>query len=583
VKARIDFPRDDGGRLQLSFAAPEAVLVARRIDEVAAVLARAEAAAHDGRWALGHVAYEAAPACDAALRCHDAAGILPLAAFAIYSAPAPRDDAPVAAGFGCGPWRMATPRAAAVAAIETLRRRIAGGDFYQVNLTTRLTAAFSGSGDALFDALCATQPGGYCLHLAQGDWEILSVSPELFFDWRPDGRLTTRPMKGTAPRHADAAADAEAARGLQTSEKERAENLMIVDLLRNDLARVAATGTVAVPERFAVEALPTVWQMSSTVRCTTRPGATLVDLFRALFPCGSVTGAPKVAAMAAIRALEAAPRGAYCGALGLIRPGGHATFNVGIRTVVVDHRQGLAECGVGSGIVFDSTGADEYAEWLAKRRFLLRATAGFELLETLRLADGRYWLRARHLHRLAAAAEHFGFALDPARADAALDGLAAAHGRGLWRVRLRCDRQGNAHAEAFPLDAAPAEIAVSLATAPIGGDSEFLRHKTTERAAYASFVPPPGCFDTLLWNARGELTEFTRGNVVVELDGRRWTPPLECGLLPGVLRAELLACGEIAEGVLRREDLQRATGLWFINSVRGWLPARLADPATPAT
>jgi para-aminobenzoate synthetase/4-amino-4-deoxychorismate lyase len=350
---------------------------------------------------------------------------------------------------------------------------------------------------------------------------------------------------------------------------------MIVDLLRNDLARVAATGTVRVPRLFETDALPTAWQMSSTVECATRPGTGLAEVFRALFPCGSVTGAPKVAAMAAIAAMEPSPRGAYCGAIGLIRPGGHATFNVGIRTVVLDRAAGRAECGIGSGIVFDSVAANEYAEWLVKRRFLLRASAGFELLETLALADGRYVLLERHLDRLAHGAEHFGFVHDCARVEAALDAIAAAHPAGNWRVRLLCDRNGTARAEAFALEPTPDEVAVVLASAPITGEPEFLLHKTTHRDAYAAFDPPPGVFDTLLWNARGELTEFTRGNVVVEIDGALVTPPLACGLLPGVLRAELLARGEIVERVVQVDELPRATALWFINGVRGMLPVRL--------
>ena len=307
MKTRINFPRAEGGRERLDFSAPRTVLSAATPDEVPGVLAEAERQARAGRWVAGWVAYEAAPAFDPALRVRPSAGPLPLAAFAVYAAPdtpakmAAADDGE----FSCGPWRMTTPRDQALAAIAELRRRIGAGDFYQVNLTTRLVAGFAGNGAALFEALRAAQPAGYCIHLQDVAWEILSVSPELFFDWRPDsGVLTTRPMKGTAPRGADAATDAAAAQALRASAKERAENLMIVDLLRNDLARVAALGTVRVPELFALDALPTAWQMSSTVQCATRPGTSLAEIFRALFPCGSVTGAPKVAAMAAIAALE---------------------------------------------------------------------------------------------------------------------------------------------------------------------------------------------------------------------------------------------------------------------------------------
>jgi para-aminobenzoate synthetase/4-amino-4-deoxychorismate lyase len=631
VKAWVDFPQGDA-RLRLRFATPLARLVAYSLDEVAAVLDAAMQAAQAGRWVVGFVAYEAAPAFDAALEVRPPAGFLPLAAFAVHAAPEDGAEPATDEDFHCGLWHIATGEAAACGAIESLRRRIADGDFYQVNLTTRVVSNFSGRGERLFAALVAAQPAGYCLHLQDDAWEILSVSPELFFDWRPDGVLTTRPMKGTAPRHADPRADAAAAERLRRSEKDRAENLMIVDLMRNDLARIARLGTVCVPESFALDALPTAWQMSSTVQCVTRPEVGLAGVFGALFPCGSVTGAPKVAAMAAIAALEDAPRGAYCGAIGLIRPGGHATFNVGIRTVTIDRSAGQrkntaafapgrpkqtrlwptaqtgtsafgdalifersepsatpreggeggrAICGIGSGIVFDSEPAAEYAEWLVKRRFLLRATAGFELLETLALRHGDYVLLDRHLERLGASAEHFGFPCERERVEAVLGEVAAAHRSGDWRVRLLLDRQGEARAEAHPLAPTHEPAPVVLASQPIEGEAEFLLHKTTERTAYAPFGPPPGVFDTLLWNAQGEITEFTRGNVVLELDGERVTPSLDAGLLPGVLRAELLARGEIVERRVRIEDLSRAQALWFINSVRGWIRVRLISAARP--
>lgn len=579
MRARIDFPQADGKRERFAFAAPREVLRATTPGAVSVVLAEAERQAQAGCWAVGYVAYEAAPAFDAALRVRPASGTLPLACFAIYATPGTVPCVP-AADFSCGPWRMFPALETGLAAIDTVQRGIAAGAYYQVNVTARLRASFAGSGEALFAALCASQPDGYCLHLEADDWEVLSVSPELFFNWRPDsGVLTTRPMKGTAARSAAAAADAAAAAGLLASVKERAENLMIVDLLRNDLARIACLGTVRAPELFALDALPTVWQMSSTVACTTRPEIGLADIFAALFPCGSVTGAPKVAAMAAIAALEETPRGCYCGAIGLLRPGGHATFNVGIRTVVIDRTAGSAECGIGSGIVHDSQGKDELAEWLIKRRFLLRATADFELLETLRLEEGAYPQGIRHLARMAASAAHFGFAFDRARAAATLDTLAGQHPAGVWRTRLLCDRHGKLHAQCHALEAVPAAAVVALATAPIGGDAEFLLHKTTARAAYAVFAPPTGIFDTLLWNDKGEITEFTRGNVLVELDGQWVTPPPACGLLPGVGRAVLLERGAITERVVRREDLPRATGLWFVNSLRGCLPVRLVAGA----
>ena len=574
--SELDFPSATG-RLRYGFSNPVEILVARSLNEVATVIARAEHLADRGLWVTGLVRYEAAPAFDAAFRVRQADGAMPLAVFAAYTAP----DAIVATAnpagdAACGPWRMTTSRADFDAGIAAIGNSIADGDYYQLNFTTRLRARFAGDSRVFFQALCAAQPDAYCARLDGGDWQVLSVSPELFFEWTPDRQLITRPMKGTAARHTDADADAQAAQELSASAKERAENLMIVDLLRNDLSRIAETGSVQVPKLFEVEALPTAWQMTSTVSCKTRSDVGLVDVFRALFPCGSVTGAPKVAAMQAIAALENSPRGAYCGAIGLIRPGGHALFSVGIRTVSINGR-GEAECGIGSGITADSTANGEYAEWLIKRRFLLRASASFELLETLRLRAGEYWLLARHMARLQDGAEHFGFTLNRQRVHAALEQLAAQHPTGAWRVRLLVDRHGAARTECNALEQGLSEVNVVLAATPIESSCEALYYKTTARDVYAPHAScAPGIFDTLLFNERDEITEFTKGNVVVELDGQRVTPPVSCGLLPGVLRAEMLAKGEVTERIITRADLGRVTGLWFVNSVRGMLPARLA-------
>jgi para-aminobenzoate synthetase/4-amino-4-deoxychorismate lyase len=351
---------------------------------------------------------------------------------------------------------------------------------------------------------------------------------------------------------------------------------MIVDLLRNDMARVAVTGSVKVTSLFDIETLPTILQMTSTVRCLTRDDVTLPDVFRALFPCGSVTGAPKIAAMKAISALESGPRGVYCGAIGIIRPGGHATFSVAIRTVVVDCRDGTANCGLGSGITLDSTPEGEYDEWLVKRRFLLRATASFDLLETLRLKQGEYWLLDAHIQRLLGSAEYFGFRHDADKVRQALTANAKQFAHGTWRVRLILSRDGLTKVESHVLESNAESVKVVLAQTSIDSSDEWLCHKTTERSVYAPHVPvTEGIFDTLMFNERDELTEFTRGNLVVEIGGKRFTPPLSCGLLPGILRGQLLRLGEVTERVVMRSELATASGIWFANSVRGLLPVSL--------
>ncbi|HEY1131541.1 MAG TPA: bifunctional anthranilate synthase component I family protein/class IV aminotransferase, partial [Roseateles sp.] len=445
----------------------------------------------------------------------------------------------------------------------------------------RLRASAGGLGPAqLFLALHASQPGGFSLFLREAG--AASVSPELFFDWRPvpgakaSWLLAAQPMKGTAARGRDRVDDEAAQQHLRTSEKERAENLMIVDLLRNDLSRVAQLGTVRVPRLFELHALPTVWQMTSTVTAVSRAGLTLAEAFAALFPCGSVTGAPKVRAMQIIRELEPTTRGWYCGALGLIQPGGIATFNVPIRTV--EFQGDVLACGLGSAITLDSEPSAEIAEWRAKSRFLARAEAPVEALETLRLEDGVALRGDAHLARMQRTARHFGLRFSMIEARAHVRDAAAAHPQGCWRLRLTCDVKGRfAHTLAAFMPT-PEPVRLALADGPVptlGARAEFLAHKTTRRELYA-FCKPDEAFDVILWNEAGELTECSFGNLAVKLAGAWLTPRLAAGLLPGVMRAELLAQGRIREARLTRDDLARAEGLAFFNSLRGWLGAELA-------
>jgi para-aminobenzoate synthetase/4-amino-4-deoxychorismate lyase len=405
------------------------------------------------------------------------------------------------------------------------------------------------------------------------------------------------------------------------SPKERAENVMIVDLLRNDVSRIAEPFSVKVPALFTVQTLPTVFQMVSDVTARTRPGTTLTDVFGALFPCGSITGAPKVQAMRAIKALEPAPRGMYCGAIGVVRPGGHATFNVAIRTVTL--RGNSATCGIGSGITSDAMAQAEWQEWQHKRGFLDRASEPFELLETLRLENGVYVNLIAHLARLSRAVRHFGYRFDETRVRQTLDAMAAGTlaedalaadalakdasaisrtdssppGRPkstrqdtekyappitpnkAWRVRLLLDANGQPHAEKFILNQTVDPVSIALAATYFEeAHSEFTRFKTTRRAHYDAFTPTdPAVFDALLYNATGELTECTRGNIALLVDGRWVTPPLHCGLLDGVGREMYLKEGRLTEAVVRVDDLPRVQALAFVNSLRGWVAARIVS------
>ncbi len=574
MQTLIDFadPRDDQAMpLRAAFGVPSQVLVAYAAAQVRPLLEAVDAMARKGRWCVGYLRYEAAPAFDPAFAVHEGDG--PLAWFGVHDAVQPWP----AAGAGGVPavqWRGDLSRAGFDRRMARIHRAIAAGDLYQVNYTAPLLAEFRGDALAWFMALRRAQPNGYAAFIDTGEEQVLSVSPELFFDWRADSILA-RPMKGTAPRGATAGEDEALAARLRASPKERAENVMIVDLIRNDLSRVARPFSVRVPRLFHAEALPTVWQMTSDVEASTRDGTTLADVFAALFPCGSITGAPKVRAMRMIRELEPQARGVYCGAVGVVRPGGHATFNVAIRTVAL--RGTAARCGIGSGITADAQADAEWQEWRYKRAFLERASQPFELLETLALEEGCWRDAPAHLARMAGAAAHFGYPWDAAHVDECLRQLRNAHPAGRWRVRLRLDDAGQARAEAHALDLTPTPVRLQLAASALAeADSEFVRFKTTRRAHYDALASSePGVFDTLLWNRHGEITECTRGNVALLLDGRWVTPPLRCGLLGGVGRARCLREGRLVEAVVRVDELPRVQALAFVNSLRGWLDAVL--------
>ena len=595
LQAAFDFPRhplarEDGERVRGAFyQPPRRVLRATQASEVAAALDAAHQAARAGAWVLGGLRYEAASAFDSALQSHVCEGLL--AEFAVFESepqPWPEMTEPEPGTLLSGSWLDNQAEAYECSQIERIREWIRAGDCYQVNLTTRLRAESAGVDlAAYFLALHRGQPGGFSLFLREQG--VASVSPELFFDWRPvpDAAtawlLAAQPMKGTAARGRDVVEDEAAQAHLRTSEKERAENLMIVDLLRNDMSRVAQLGTVRVPRLFELHALPTVWQMTSTVTAVSAPRLQLSAIFAALFPCGSVTGAPKIRAMQIIREMELQARGWYCGALGLLQPGGAATFNVPIRTI---EQRGLEhlQMGVGSAITLDSAARDEVAEWRAKARFLVRAQAPISALETLRLQDGQFIRLGAHLARLQRTTQHFGIKFSHTELRRQLDGLSQSQGTGSWRVRVTVSSQGAVQLQCLSLPATPMCVILALAPSPIdtkGPGAEFIQHKTTRREAYEIFssTKPAQAFDVLLWNADEELTECSFGNVALKIDGHWLTPRLEAGLLPGVYREELLQLGTLSEARLLKSDLARAQDLAFFNSLRGWCQARLLAAA----
>ena len=567
-----------------TFHGPVAVLRAERPDDVADCLANVHEAVHrDGVYAAGFVTYEAAAAFGLATH---PGGPLPLAWFGLF----PPDRVgtiphlPATSDYHAGEWRPSIDRAAYGVALAQIKARIEAGDTYQINFTFRLNADFDGDPLALLHDLDVAQEGRWGAFVDTGRHVICSASPELFFG--VDGeRITCRPMKGTAPRGLWPAADRAQAEALAASAKNRAENVMVVDMVRNDLGRIARAGSVHAAPLFEIERYPMQWQMTSTVQA--RAGdLTLLTLFEALFPSGSVTGAPKHSSMSIIRELEHGPRGVYTGAIGYWSPNRRGHFNVAIRSVAIDRETRGAEFGVGSGIVWDSVDVDEYDECVLKASIVGRPPArsyavsdrqDVRLLETIGWAPSSgFVLLDRHLERLRDSAACFGYELDTPAVTATLENVVDDL-RGPAKVRVLLGRNGTIVCEAVDLAALSAlPIKVALASEPVDQEDVFLYHKSTRRQVYErARRSRPDADMVVLWNRLGEITEATDANVVVEIDGRKVTPPIECGLLSGTLRAELLESGQIVEQRVTIPQLTGCQRFWLINSVRGWMPAEL--------
>ena len=562
------------------FSNPLRILVAYSADEVAGLVREIEEATLQDLYAVGFVSYEAASSFDSALVTQPA-GALPLARFTVHDAITPVDVLPEAdASCDVGDWVPDIAAADYSATIDRIRGYISAGDTYQVNFTIRLHARAEGDPYALFRRLALAQRGGHAAFIQWESHAICCASPELFF--RTDGnRLVSRPMKGTASREPAYEEDRAAREALARSEKNRAENIMIVDMIRNDMGRIADSGSVEVTGEFDVESFPTVHQMTSTVESDCSAG--ISEILGAMFPCASITGAPKVRTMQIIRDLESSPRGVYCGTIGYAGPGGTADFNVAIRTVVVDRSTGAAEYGVGGGIVWDSSAGGELDECLHKARVLTAEVPEFELLETmLWLPDDGYYLMDLHMVRMARSAEYFGFSFKTSVAvSACLTGAESfVADAGAMRVRLLAARDGAVRLESFSIDVSEPNrpMRVALSPDPVSSTDVYLHHKTTHRAVYEQARElRPDCDDVLLCNERGEVTEATIANVVAVVDGKHLTPAASCGLLPGIMRERLLEIGEIEEAVLTPDDLHHADRLYLVNSVRRAVPCELVS------
>ena len=561
----------------LHFDHPTQIFRADKLENVCSTIQKAEEYARTrDKYLVGFVSYDAAPAFDGALEVYNNSNF-PYCIFGLFDPPRqlgtldlPSEPAPPI------DWQPTITKQRYLDDINYIHERLEEGDTYQVNHTFRLKGKYSGDSYSLFHNLASNQPTKHAAFIETDELAICSASPELFF-CRKGEILTSRPMKGTIPRGLDYHSDIYAAKHLAKDDKSRAENVMIVDMIRNDMGKIAKIGSVNVTELFTTERYPTLWQMTSNVQCFTEDS--LLDIFTALFPCASITGAPKRAAMKIIKERETTPRKIYCGSIGMMEPNGDCSFNVAIRTALIDKNNSTVEYGSGGGIVWDSCAHAEYDEACLKAKLLNQpVNQPHQILETMLYTpqDG-YFLLDKHLLRMQQSAEYFGYDFPRPIIIAELNRYAQSFDSPM-RIRILLDKDNTFEIQAFSIDLnstnTPAKVA--LATGPIDKNDLFLYHKTTRREVYSNAAQNcPEADDVILYNQDGEITESTISNIVIEIDGIKYTPPVSSGLLAGTFRSHLLETGQISEKVITIDELKSADKIYLINSVRKWRPAAL--------
>ena len=564
--------RDDVNASWLSFSRPRHIYCLQNREDITTTLARIEKhVREENLWAAGWLSYEAASEFDSALITH-APTDFPVMWFGLFEhcetvcveSMLTKKHVDI---FKQTVWSLNSDLDKYAEKIGQIKDEIRNGNTYQVNYTIRQFADLDISANDAFLGFASN--ARYGAFIDSGRFAVCCASPELFFEIEGD-TISSRPMKGTAPRGRFTEEDQRIKRQLYDSEKDRAENLMIVDMIRNDIGRIAVTGSVKVPKLFEVEKYPTVWQMTSTV--TAKLDASLTEIFQALFPCASITGAPKANTMRIINRLEPSARNIYTGTIGFIRPDMSMQFNVAIRTVLIDKHYNQAEYGVGGGIVWDSTAQSEYQECLTKSRVLSgKGTYTHQLLETLLWTPEQgFFLLEYHLNRLQQSAEYFEFNADSSQIIAKLEQAVEAQ-TGAKKVRLLIAKQGHIQVQvvdlAQPTSSQPYRL--KLAEQPIDSRDVYLFHKTTQRHVYESFSQLyPDYDDVLLINEKGEVTESCIANLVVEIDGLNYTPPVESGLLNGTYRQYLIDNKQLIEKTIDKKMLKAASQISLINSVR---------------
>lgn len=562
---QFDFKTDKQNEA-IIFKEPKKLITAYHPTELANCWNEVEEAIKAGFYVAGYVTYEVAYSLFDIHAAYDDEN-MPLLSFGVFEAPSPT---PVQTyqPYNVSEWKMVQTRDEYASHFRQVMSALETGTTEQVNYTVSFTADFTGDAYHYYQTLKNAQQASYSAYLQMDNKQILSVSPELFFHVKND-TIKVKPMKGTIKRGHTFEEDIKNAAFLRHSEKNKTENKIITDLMMDELREVAKHDTIHVSEAFTVEKYPTVYQMTSTVEGELSETVNTVDVLQRLFPCGSISGAPKKETLQLIHDIETDPRHVYCGAIGYFTPDSEAIFNVPIRTVIIDTETNIATYGAGGAITAQSTMEDEYEEVFTKTKVLSYVEEPFELLETFGLYDGRYIVFEEHLQRLKNSASYFGFSYDEQALLENLSFYKGKHPTGIYRVRLTLAKDGTITSSAVPLTETDNKQVIFAKTA-ISTENRFLYHKTTNRTLYDAHKQP-NVFDVLLWNEAGEVTEFTIGNVVLEIDGKLYTPPVSAGLLPGTFREKLVREGIITEKTLYKEDFTKERKIWLINSVRQWV------------
>jgi para-aminobenzoate synthetase/4-amino-4-deoxychorismate lyase len=582
----LETSKQDGeSQKTLFFQEPDHIIEAKSLSDVSDALAQIDEAHRRGKWLAGFISYDAGLAFEKKLHRTPIDTSLPLVWFGEYNTPIlnpsvqfnhPQGVAE-RVGFNVSKQDYTTTIAKILAYIEA-------GDVYQVNFTGKLTFEFQGSAVELYETLRQKQSVAYAAFLNLGERAVLSFSPELFFRINHTGIIESKPMKGTAPRARTTAEDEAVATWLKGDEKNRAENLMILDLIRNDFGRICKTGSITAPSLFVVERFQTLFQMTSTVRGELKDGITFKEIFESIFPCGSITGAPKIRAMQLISELEAAPRGIYTGAIGFISPKKETCFSVAIRTLVVENKSVtslVGEMGIGSGVTIDSQSQTEYDECLLKANFLTQPAEAFTLIESMKF-HGNYCLLEKHLARLKDSAAYFDFNLN----EPSLRAMLVRYAKTLdekthYKVRVSLAKSGRVAVSHERIEPTHGIGAVAIAETRTNSNDTFFYHKTSRRQIYdaaSQLARQLGLSDFIFLNERDEVSEGAISNVFVEKGGQLFTPPISSGVLAGVYRAHVLETyPQASERVLQLEDLRSAERIWICNSVRGMREVKLVS------